>query len=117
MNDLISRQKAFEYFVALWECIGTIMDRDEWEDACITTANEIPSAQPAQSYTIHSDGRLWVTVDDINKVNAVMVDESKSKFCKQFYMDAIEPYQGGWRDESERVCTHRKRNQTYTDSS
>ena len=44
-----------------------------------------PSAQP---YTIHSDGRLWVTVDDIDKVNAVVVDESKSKFCKQFYMDA-----------------------------
>ena len=94
-GDCISRQKAFEYFVALWECIGTIMDRDEWEDACITTANEIPSAQPAQSYTIHSDGRLWVTVDDIDKVNAVVVDESKSKFCKQFYIDAQpEPYQG-----------------------
>ena len=46
MNDLISRRKAFEYFVTLWECIGTIMDRDEWEDVCMTTANEIPSAQP-----------------------------------------------------------------------
>lgn len=46
MDDLISRRKAFEYFVTLWECIGTIMDRDEWEDVCMTTANEIPSAQP-----------------------------------------------------------------------
>ena len=46
MNDLINRRKAFEYFVALWECIGTIMDREEWEDVCMTTANEIPSAQP-----------------------------------------------------------------------
>lgn len=44
-NDLISRRKTFEYFVTLWECIGTIMDRDEWEDVCMTTANEIPSAQ------------------------------------------------------------------------
>lgn len=44
--DSISRRKAFEYFVTLWECIGTIMDRDEWEDVCMTTANEIPSAQP-----------------------------------------------------------------------
>lgn len=44
--DCISRRKAFEYFVTLWECIGTIMDRDEWEDICMTTANEIPSAQP-----------------------------------------------------------------------
>ena len=46
MSDLINRRKAFEYFVTLWECIGTIMDRDEWEDVCMTTANEIPSAQP-----------------------------------------------------------------------
>lgn len=46
MNDLISRRKAFGYFVTLWECIGTIMDRNEWEDVCMTTANEIPSAQP-----------------------------------------------------------------------
>lgn len=44
--DCISRQKAFEYFATLWECIGTIMDRDEWEDVCTTTANEIPSAEP-----------------------------------------------------------------------
>lgn len=44
-SDLISRRKTFEYFVTLWECIGTIMDRDEWEDVCMTTANEIPSAQ------------------------------------------------------------------------
>jgi len=45
-SDIISRRKAFEYFVTLWECIGTIMDREEWEDVCMTTANEIPSAQP-----------------------------------------------------------------------
>ena len=45
-SDTISRRKAFEYFVTLWECIGTIMDRDEWEDVCMTTVNEIPSAQP-----------------------------------------------------------------------
>ena len=49
MDDLISRRKAFEYFVTLWECIGTIMDRDEWEDVCMTTANEIPSVQPEPS--------------------------------------------------------------------
>ncbi len=45
-EDAVSRKKVFEYFVSLWECIGTIMDRDEWEDACKTTANELPSAQP-----------------------------------------------------------------------
>ena len=45
-EDAVSREKVFGYFVSLWECIGTIMDRDEWEDVCKTTANELPSAQP-----------------------------------------------------------------------
>ena len=58
MSDLISRKKAFEYFVTLWECIGTIMDRDEWEDVCMTTANEIPSAdRPHGQTAIHIDER------------------------------------------------------------
>ena len=34
------------------------------------------------------DGTLWVTVDDVQKVGRVIVDEEKSKFCRQFYMDA-----------------------------
>lgn len=34
------------------------------------------------------DGRLFVTVDDIEKVGCVLVDEHKSNFCRQFYMDA-----------------------------
>lgn len=58
MDDLISRRKAFEYFVTLWDCIGTIMDRDEWEDVCMTTANEIPSAE--------RNG--WVHIDDIYRL-------------------------------------------------
>ena len=45
-EDAVSRRKAFEYFVSLWECIGTIMDREEWEDVCKTTANELPSVAP-----------------------------------------------------------------------
>ena len=45
MDDLISRRAAIEIFTQLWDCIGTIMDRDEWEDVCKTTANELPSAQ------------------------------------------------------------------------
>lgn len=44
MDDLISRQAAIEIFTQLWDCICTIMDRDEWEDVCRTTANELPSA-------------------------------------------------------------------------
>ena len=88
-GDCISRQAAKDIFTELYgiSAIGSVFDKYEWADICETTANELPSAQPAQSYTIHSDGRLWVTVDDIDKVNAVVVDESKSKFCKQFYID------------------------------
>lgn len=45
-TDTISRQAAIRIFTQLWDCIGTIMDRDEWGDICKTTANELPSAQP-----------------------------------------------------------------------
>ena len=45
MNDLISKQDAIKYFTELWECIETIGDREEWEDVCITTVNEIKSAE------------------------------------------------------------------------
>ena len=54
-EDTVSREKVFEYFVSLWECIGTIMDRDEWEDVCKTTANELPSAQPSFSQHHEND--------------------------------------------------------------
>lgn len=45
MNDYITRQDAIKFFTELWECIGTIGDREEWEDVCVTTVNEIKSAQ------------------------------------------------------------------------
>ena len=45
-GELISRQDAIKYFSELWDCIRTIGDREEWEDICVTTANEIKSAQP-----------------------------------------------------------------------
>ena len=67
MNDLINRRKAFEYFVTLWECIGTIMDREEWEDVCMTTANEIPSAQPDLSEYID---KLWRSAYERGKRDA-----------------------------------------------
>ena len=54
-EDAVSREKVFGYFVSLWECIGTIMDRDEWEDVCKTTANELPSAQPSFSQHHEND--------------------------------------------------------------
>ena len=43
--DAISRQEVIEIFTQLWDCVGEIADRDEWEDVCKTTANELPSAQ------------------------------------------------------------------------
>lgn len=46
----------------------------------------LPSAQPEQH--IDADGTLWITVPDIGRVTRVIVDEEKSKFCRQFYMDA-----------------------------
>lgn len=44
--DYISRQAVVESFTQLWDCVGEIADRDEWEDVCRTTANGLPSAQP-----------------------------------------------------------------------
>ena len=78
MNDLISRKQAIEvvqnrHFTLSKEKVLLINDLER-----------LPSAQP---YTINPDGRLWITVDDIDKVTAVVVDEHKSKFCKQFYED------------------------------
>ena len=43
--DYISRQAVVESFTQLWDCVGEIADRDEWEDVCRTTANGLPSAQ------------------------------------------------------------------------
>lgn len=87
MEQLISRQAAIDAL----ECINGVEE----------VLRSLPSAQ---SYTIHSDGRLWVTVDDIDNVRAVVVDESKSKFCKQFYMDAEpEPKRGKWIHISEEM--------------
>lgn len=76
MDDKISRRKAFEYFVTLWECVGTVMDRDEWEDVCMTTANEIPSAQPepCEYYALCRHGR------DENKLRA---DLGACDYCQE----------------------------------
>ena len=54
----------------------------------------MPPAQPAQH--IDADGTLWITVTDIEQVTRVIVDEDKSKFCRQFYMDAQPQRTGHW---------------------
>ena len=86
MHDLISRQAAID---EVNEWIKAFKENGHKESAADAyfikdAIKQLPSAQP---YTIHSDGRLWITVDDIDKVTAVVVDEHKSKFCKQFYED------------------------------
>ena len=50
------------------------------------------------------DGTLWVTVDDVQKVGRVVVDENKSKFCRQFYLEE-EQRTGKWipQDHNKRV--------------
>lgn len=61
---------------------------DELEQvlADIEGMEELPPAQPKII-----DGRLFVTVDDIKKVGCVLVDEHKSNFCRQFWMDGDGP--------------------------
>ena len=86
MDDTISKQAAID---EVNEWIKAFKENGHKESAADAyfikdAIKQLPSAQP---YTIHSDGRLWITVDDIDKVTAVVVDEHKSKFCKQFYED------------------------------
>jgi len=38
---------------------------------------------------IDVNGTLWVDVEEVEKVNRVIVTEPKSKFCKVFYTDPI----------------------------
>ena len=88
-NDLISRRAAIE---ALGEQ-PLAWEQGEYEDGLIAkwesdveAIKNLPPAQPAQH--IDADGTLWITVPDIKQVKRVIVDEDKSKFCRQFYMDA-----------------------------
>lgn len=86
MNDVIRRQSVLDAITASINQYGGRYTAEQLNMWGLFTqmVKEMPSAEP---YTIHSDGRLWITVDDIDKVTAVVVDEHKSKFCKQFYED------------------------------
>ena len=95
--DLISRQGAIDALADYIHNVDKVystckLSADDCRDAAQSVLDDLSSSQP---YTIHSDGRLWITVDDIDKVTAVVVDEHKSKFCKQFYEDA-QPKRGKW---------------------
>lgn len=102
MDDMISRQAvkelAHKQMREKYCGIALKEQRDFYIKLADSIIDLLPSAIP---YTIHSDGRLWVTVDNIDNVRAVVVDEHKSKFCKQFYEDARpEPH---WIPCSERL--------------
>ena len=78
MDELISRQAAID---DIWT-VSPIAKLDrEWIDRWLRL---LPSAP----LPIDTDGTLWITVIDIERVKRVIVDEEKSKFCKQFYQDA-----------------------------
>lgn len=47
-EDAVSRKAVAGIYTALLEILGTIMDRDEWDDVCHTTANELPPVTPKQ---------------------------------------------------------------------
>ena len=47
-EDAVSRKAVAGIYTALWEIIGTIMDRNEWDDVCHTIANELLSVTPKQ---------------------------------------------------------------------
>ena len=94
--DAISRQAAVEAIgeqPLAWE-------HGEYEEGLIAkwesdveAIKNLPPAQPEQH--IDADGTLWVTVTDIEQVTRVIVDEEKSKFCRQFYMEE-EQRTGHW---------------------
>lgn len=81
--DYISRQEVVESFTQLWDCVGEIAGRDEWEDVCRTTANGLPSAQQSDKYEYHYDHTdcIWYRPEARNRCPAT---------CAQ--------YRDGWND-------------------
>lgn len=84
-TDTISRQAAIDALYSQRDKSGNIWVRTAITD-CVENINELPPARTEQH--IDADGTLWITVTDIEQVKRVIVDEDKSKFCKQFYEDA-----------------------------
>ena len=92
-TDTIIRQAAIDVFYELW---GTSLTRT------VDAIKQLPPAQTEQH--IDADGTLWITVTDIEQVKRVIVDEDKSKFCRQFYLEE-EQRTGKWipQDHNKRV--------------
>ena len=63
VGDMVSRTAVIKIFSQLWDCIEEIADKEEWEDVCKTTANELPSAQqwiPCSEGSPSGYGLDWV---------------------------------------------------------
>ena len=93
MDDLISRKEAVDIAKDL---IITINGYEQYNQAVNNYSAKIMQLQPAQpEQHIDADGTLWITVPDIKQVKRVIVDEEKSKLCRQFYMEE-EQRTGKW---------------------
>ena len=88
MSDVISRQEAIDALRTCYDTETVTMDNGDeyinYGDA-VGEIEQLPPAQPEQH--IDADGTLWVTVTDIKQVKRVIVDEEKSKFCREFCME------------------------------
>ena len=89
-TDTISRQAAIDALRTCYDTETITMDNGDEYINYGDAVGEIEKLPPAQH--IDADGTLWVTVTDIERVTRVIVDENKSKFCRQFYMDAQPEY-------------------------
>ena len=89
-SDCIDRQDAIKYFTKLWNCIGTISDREEWEDVCITTVNEIKSAEPPSKCV----AKVMINKEDIEELVTEKVEE-----LKEILESQSERKRGKWVDD------------------
>ena len=99
MGDQISRQEAIADAQS-WVAVNGF--EQNLQNKVIEWLKEFPPAQQEQH--IDADGTLWITVTDIERVKRVIVDEDKSKFCRQFYLEE-EQRTGEWipQDHNKRV--------------
>ena len=108
VKDILDKyQLRYHIYPYVWDAINALpsalpepmkidlsrFSEDNWERIKKEWANTPITTIAAQPYTI-IDGRLFITVDDIEQVDCVLVAEYKSKFCREFWMaDADEPAQ------------------------
>lgn len=95
-EDAVSRKAVKDGFVEMCSllCPYTEKQRHIMCGSCLlgTAFDVLEATQPVTpkqpEQHIDADGTLWITITDIEQVKRVIVDEEKSKFCRQFYMDA-----------------------------